>query len=192
MKKIGLTGSIGSGKSLIAKVFQNLGIPVFNADIEAKKLYEDLRFLEEISKEFGNEVVEDGVLIRPRLANIVFNNRERLEKLNSMTHPKVLERFEEWAKEQSTAFVLHESAILFESGWREHFDAVISVYTPLEVVIERVIKRDGIAEEEVMKRYNNQMNMDDKRDLADYIIYHDNKKMVMPQILDIYNELIKR
>lgn len=191
-KSIGLTGSMGSGKSLIARVFQELGAEVFYADIEAKKLYEDNDFLEEIRKEFGDIVVRDNKLNRAELANIVFNNRERLEKLNSMVHPKVLENYNIWLKSRNTKYVIHESAILFESGWAKSFDKIICIDTPEDIIIERVMLRDNITQEEVRQRLRNQMPIKEKKELSDYIIKHDNKIMLLPQIIEIHKELINK
>lgn len=191
-KSIGLTGSMGSGKSLIARVFQELGAEVFYADIEAKKLYEDDDFLEEIRKEFGDIVVRDNKLNRAELANIVFNNRERLEKLNSMVHPKVLENYNIWLKYRNTKYVIHESAILFESGWAKSFDKIICIDTPEDIIIERVMIRDNITQEEVRQRLRNQMPIKEKKELSDFIIKHDNKTMLLPQIIEIHKELINK
>lgn len=191
IKSIGLTGNMGSGKTLISNVFYNLGVPVFNADIEAKKLYEDKVFLEKIKKEFGDIILKDNKLVRENLAKIVFNDKKRLEKLNSMIHPIVLENYKSWVKFQDFPYVIHESAIIFESGWKSNFYKIICIDSPEDISIERVRLRDNIDEDRIKQRLKNQMPIEEKKSMSDFIIFHDNKTMILPQILIIHNELIK-
>jgi len=190
LKNICLTGSIGSGKTLVCSVFEHLGIPVFNADIQAKETYNDKLFLNQIVEEFGMNIVVDNVLDKKALASIVFNNKERLIKLNSMVHPKVLDRFFQWRNNQSAPYVILESALLFEIGWEERFDKIICINSPREVSIQRSINRDNVRREVVEERINNQISNEEKVDMSDFIIYHDNKTMLMPQILDIHKKII--
>ncbi len=187
MKTIGLTGLIGSGKSLICSVFEHLGIPVFLSDNYAKELYKDTSFLEEIVSVFGQEVFNKGVLDKKILANIVFNDKEKLEKLNSMIHPKVLEMFLLWSKNRQAPYVILESAILFEIGWEKYFDKTICISTPKDIAIERALKRDKVSKQDIEKRMSNQFSNEDKCKRADFIIFHDNKTMLLPQILEIHN-----
>lgn len=191
VKSVGLTGSIGSGKTLVCSVFEHLGIPIFNADKEAKECYNDLSFLNEIEKEFGSGVVKEGKLVKENLANIVFNNKESLKKLNGMIHPKVLARYLVWKEEQQSKYVIHESAILFESGWNKYFDKIICINSPLDIIYQRVMQRDNLSKEEIDARLKNQMPIEEKLRLSDYIINHDNTTMLLPQILKIHSELIK-
>ena len=192
MKNIALTGTIGSGKTLICSVFERLGVPVFVADKEAIRLYKDTRFLNEIASEFGNEVLENGQLNKKALANIVFTDNKKLDKLNSMVHPRVLEMYNLWQKKQKATYTIMESAIVFEIGWDKKFDKIISVDSPKNISIERAMKRDNLSFKEIEERMNNQLTNEDKSKRADYIIHHDNKTMLLPQILEINNQLITK
>lgn len=191
MKNIGLTGSIGSGKTLVCSVFEHLGIPIFNADTQAKECYNDKIFLKHIADEFGKNVVKDNVLDTKALADIVFNNKERLIKLNSMVHPKVLDRFFLWRKNQSAPYVILESAILFEIGWENKFESIICINSPREVSIQRATNRDNVSRKIVEERINNQIPIEDKVKKSDFIIIHDNKTMLIPQILDNHKKIIE-
>lgn len=192
MYSIGLTGGIGSGKSLISKVFNHFGIPVFNSDKQAKELYKDPLFLQEIVEEFGEEIIENGKFSTQKLANIVFNDNKALAKLNSLIHPKVLDKYLQWQRQYSTPYTILESAIIFESGWQKYFNKIITITTPIEVVIERVKLRDNTTEEEIKQRINNQLSIEKREQLSDYVIRHDGKTMILPQIIEIHQEIIKQ
>ena len=190
MKRIGLTGGIGSGKTCVSKVFQTLGIPIFNADKIAKEYMQSSDELKEAIKElFGNNVIKKGILQNKILAEIVFNDNEKLIQLNRLVHPFVLEIFDKWQKKQNAFFVLKEAAILFESGAYKKLDAVICVSAPMRVKIERVMKRDNCTKKEVLKRMNNQMAENEKEKLSDFVILNDGKERLLPQILDIFDRI---
>lgn len=189
--KIGLTAGIGCGKSLIARVFENLGISVFYSDKEAKRLYENPLFLQEIVRRFGEIVIENGEFQARKLADIVFNDRNKLQELNELIHPKVFEIFDQWSEKQKSPYVIMESAILFENGLQTHFDKIISISTPEDIVIRRVMARDGCSKEQVCARMSNQMPQNEKNALADYLIVHDDSKMLIPQILNIHTDILK-
>lgn len=188
--KVGLTGGIGCGKSLIARVFETIGIPVFSSDREAKRLYEDKSFLEQIEKTFGRGIVKNQVLQRAVLADIVFNDKDKLRQLNSMTHPKVFEMFSQWSRKQTSPYVIMESAILFENNLQQNFDSTISISSPKDVVIKRVMQRDKCSEQQVVARMSNQMSQEQKDALADYVIKHDDKTMLIPQLLTIHSSIL--
>lgn len=190
LKNIALTGCIGSGKSLVCNVFEHLGIPVFISDQRAKDCYKDSSFLQQIEQVFGDEVVKDDNLNKEILAQIVFSDKEKLEKLNSMIHPRVFDFFLNWREKQTSPYVVVESAILFESGWEKSFDKVICINTPLEVAIQRVMFRDSVTRQQVISRMNNQMPLEEKIKQSDYIIFHDNKTMILPQILEIHKQIL--
>jgi len=136
-KIIGLTGGIGSGKTTVAKEFSSLGIPVYITDLEAKKLMQSDSVLNQIKEEFGDTVFDNGVLLRDKLSEIVFNDDKRLAKLNSIVHPAVKQHFKEWLLEhQNNPFVIYESAILFESGSYKECDYIVNVVAPLEIRIQ--------------------------------------------------------
>ena len=153
MLKIGITGGIGSGKSTISKIFEILGVPVFYADDEAKRLMEhDQVLIELIKTEFGDQAFIGNNLNKKHIAQLVFNNREKLEKLNALVHPAVYRAFEFWVAQQKSPYVLKEAALLFESGSYIQNDYNILVSSPLVLRIARVIKRDEATEEEVLAR----------------------------------------
>lgn len=192
MYSVGLTSGIGCGKTLIAKVFTTFGIPVFNSDIQAKELYKDSVFLQQIVHTFGNTIIENGKFIPQRLADIVFNDRQALETLNALIHPKVLERYKLWQSQQTSPYTILESAIIFESNWQNHFNKIINITSPLEIVIERVKLRDKISEDQILQRINNQLPVEEKEKLSDYNIFHDNKTMLLPQIIAIHNDILEK
>ena len=158
MEIVGLTGGIGSGKTTIAKMFEKLGVPVYYADDEAKKLMNsNSHIMEQLVKIFGKEAYINGALNRAYIADIVFNDKKKLEKINSIVHPEVEKHFGEWINMQKTKYVIQENAILFESGSQNRFDKIITVTAPVEMKIERVVKRDHIAREKVLERMHNQL-----------------------------------
>lgn len=192
MYSVGLTSGIGCGKTLIAKVFTTFGIPVFNSDQQAKELYKDSVFLQQIVHTFGNTIIENGKFIPQRLADIVFNDSQALKTLNALIHPKVLERYKLWQSQQTSPYTILESAIIFESNWQNHFDKIINITSPLEIVIERVKLRDKISEDQILQRINNQLPVEEKEKLSDYNIFHDNKTMLLPQIIEIHNDILEK
>lgn len=192
MYSVGLTSGIGCGKTLIAKVFTTFGVPVFNSDQQAKELYKDSVFLQQIVHTFGNTIIENGKFVPQRLADIVFNDSQALKTLNALIHPKVLERYKLWQSKQTSPYTILESAIIFESNWQNHFNKIINITSPLEIVIERVKHRDKISEEQILQRINNQLPTEEKEKLSDYNIFHDNKTMLLPQIIAIHNDILEK
>lgn len=170
-KTIGLTGGIGSGKTTIAKYFMKKGIPVYIADVEAKKVMQSSTVVNAIKNAFGNSIFEGNDLRRDKLAEIVFNDPEKLKVLNGIVHPAVKEDFKEWLLQHDAySFIVYESAILFESGTYKDFDTIIAVTAPLELRIERVIERDKTTREHVLKRINSQWTDAQRISKSDYII----------------------
>lgn len=149
---VGLTGGIGSGKTLITNIFQNIGIPVYNADLNAKKLYSNAEIAKKLCKMFSSDILVNGKIDTKRLASIVFNDKAELEKLNSFVHPLVHNDFLSWIKYQNSAYVIMESALIYESGWNTDFDKIICIDTPQDLSIQRVIIRDNITKEQVEKK----------------------------------------
>lgn len=194
MIKIGITGGIGSGKSTVCKVFKVLGIPVFNADEEARRLMqEDKNLVEKIKELFGEEAYLNNKLNRAKLAAMVFENKDLLQKLNALVHPAVGKEFIRWAAKQTDQpYVIKEAAILFESNAHRGLDYVITVSAPEKLRIERIMQRDGVSEEQVKQRMQNQWPERKKVQLADFVVVNDDKKMVLPQVMrlhDIFMEL---
>ena len=191
--KVGITGGIGSGKSYVAKVFKALGVPFYDADKHAKELMntnaEIKRALVDI---FGAQVYqEDGLLDRAHLSSIVFNNEERLNLLNSVVHPVVIAEAMEWSEAQTFDYSLKEAALLYESESYKTLDFTILVTAPLELRIQRVIARDGVSREQVIRRVSAQMTDEEKARLADFTIVNDDIQTLLPQVLWLHEHLLK-
>lgn len=189
-KIIGLTGGIGSGKSTIAAYFASLGVPVYIADDEAKKIFYTPQVASEIMQAFGDIAFTDGMPDRKKIAQIVFNDPEKLEKLNSIIHPKVSTHFKDWMHNNSAAkFVIKEAAILFESGSYKDCDEIILVTAPVESRVLRVMKRDNVTRDQVLERMRNQWNDDRKAVLSNYIINNTELDSAKSQAYSIYKYL---
>ncbi|MCI9845075.1 dephospho-CoA kinase [Flavobacterium pectinovorum] len=185
-KIIGLTGGIGSGKTTIANYFKEMGVPVYIADDEAKKIMQSKSVIEEIKSVFGEFVFDDKILNRAKLAEIVFNDSEKLNQLNAIVHPAVKKDFEIWLqKKQDYGFVIYEAAILFESGRYKDCDIVITVTAPEEVRIERVIKRDKTSREQVLSRMKMQWKDEERVSKSDFIIFNHNLKIAKEEVVKI-------
>lgn len=185
-KIIGLTGGIGSGKSLIARIFHLMSFPVYNADDEAKKLYltdPDLR--SGVIELFGEQAFANGSLNRTYLAQIVFHDQQKLEQLNALVHPAVRRHFAQWLEQQDAAFVIREAAILFESGSYKDCHQVITVAALEEVRIHRVKTRDDASISDIKARINKQWSDQQRREKADFEIVNDDKTLVLPQVEQI-------
>jgi dephospho-CoA kinase len=191
MLKIGITGGIGSGKSTICNVFEQLNIPVYYADIEAKKLLTDTEVKSKIISLTGTEILNPYNEIDKKLfAKMLFNSSNLVKQVNSIIHPLVAKNFIQWAELHSNqTAIIEEAALLFESNSYKTLDKTILVVSPLEVRIDRVMRRDNITRNEVLARIQNQMSDDEKIKLADFIIYNDDKQMILPQISDICRQL---
>ncbi|MBR74270.1 MAG: dephospho-CoA kinase, partial [Dehalococcoidaceae bacterium] len=177
MKKIGLTGGIGVGKTFVASIFQKMGIAVFSADIYAKRCMQESEQLKNaIIQHFGTDIYKNEILQKQKLAEIVFSDSEKLNVLNKLVHPFVQIEFEKWCKNQTSSFVLKEAAILFESDSNKNLDAIICVGAPLQIRIERVMQRDSCSEQAVLKRIANQMPEEEKEQLSDFVIVNDSKE----------------
>jgi dephospho-CoA kinase len=188
--KIGLTGGLGSGKSTIAKIFEVLGIPVYYADTEAKRIMnDDPRLKAEIIKHFGSDSYAGNQLNRPYLAAIVFNNKEKLSLLNSLVHPATIRDSKEWISKQKTPYAIKEAALIFESGTQEYLDYVIGVSAPVSLRIQRAMQRDQLTRDQVMQRISKQIEEVIKMHLCDFVIYNDEVKPVIPQVLDLHKKL---
>jgi dephospho-CoA kinase len=187
MLKIGITGGIGSGKSTICKVFSVMGIPVFEADTVAKQLMnEDPQIRKQLIEQFGSAVyLPDQTLDRKYLAAIVFNDTSLLSKLNAIIHPAVAKKFDTWCGQQQSPYVLHEAAILFESGFNKLMDLTITIVANENERIERVMKRDKTPAELVRQRIQNQMSDSERIKLADFVISNNDDELIVPQIVDI-------
>jgi dephospho-CoA kinase len=191
MIRIGLTGGIGSGKSTVAKIFEVLGIPVYYADAANRRLVnEDPQIIKDITHHFGEKSYTDGLLNRPYISSIVFNNPEKLALLNSISHPATIEDANRWMQQQSAPYVIKEAALIFESGSAENLDLVIGVYAPTALRIKRTMDRDKITQEEVKKRMERQINEELKMKLCDYVVINDEQQLVIPQVMALHQKFI--
>ena len=188
MIKVGLTGGIGSGKTTAAKIFKQLGVPVYFSDDRAKNLMLNNHFLREaLLSVFGEKVIIDGFLNKSYIASKVFANPKELFKLNSLVHPFVQRDFDVWSTSQTSNYVLKEAAIIFETGADKFLDKVVLVESPQHLKFSRIMNRDGITEEEVLNRMRNQWSDSQKRTNADYIIQNDEKCSLIHQILKLHD-----
>ena len=191
MITVGLTGNIGSGKSTVCKVFESMGVPVFYSDAQAKALYQRVDVKETILKQFGSSVFNDGKEVDfKKLAGVIFSNRESLDFINRLIHPLVFQSYQTWLEEHKQhSYTLHESAILFEHHLEKRFDKTMVVYCPRAIRLRRVLNRDKVPETEVLKRMAAQMEDDRKNSLADIVIVNDGSRMILPQIMEIDQQL---
>ena len=190
MKKIGLTGGIGVGKTYVSKIFEQMGIPIFNSDEQAKRcMVEDVNLIDDVKLAFGENMYSRGILQKEVLANIVFKNSNALTKLNALVHPIVKKKFEDWCNMQSTSLVIKEAAILFESDSHLDLDAVICVSAPESLRITRLKKRDGCSDMDLKNRMKKQMNQVQKEELADFVIINDEETLLLPQIVNFLKEM---
>jgi dephospho-CoA kinase len=193
MLKIGLTGNIGSGKSTVARIFENLGIPVFHADEVAKKLLLDKAVIDGILQKFGKDVFTNKLPDRKKLASLVFNDTEALSYLNSLIHPRVRHELKLWFEGQSHyPYAIQEAAILFESSFDKEVDFVVFVSAPVELCIKRVVTRDGLKTDDIEKRLAFQWSEEKKIELSDFIIRNDETQLLIPQVIAIHHQLQKK
>ena len=186
MKYIVLTGGIGSGKSTVARIFQCMGFPIYYSDKEASRLMNtDPIIRQELEEQFGKQVYcSNGKLNKPAVAQIIFNDPQSLQTINSIVHPHVIEDFVQWGKSQKMEYLFFESAILFEAHLDHFFNKIICVTAPEEVRLNRVIKRDGLKAEQIKARMRNQMDEHQKCQHADFIIHNTPHCHLIEQILD--------
>jgi dephospho-CoA kinase len=190
MIKVGITGGIGSGKTLVCKIFEKLGAPVFYADQEAKKiLNQNRQVVEKIKHTFGPEIYDENGINKATLANIIFNDNEALHKINSIVHPVVKDYFKEWLNTVYYPYAIEEAAILVETGTHHDLDYTILVYAPRELRISRAMQRDGATRNDIENRMKNQMPDEEKFKKVNCVIYNDNSRMVIPQVLEIHEQL---
>jgi dephospho-CoA kinase len=196
MLKIGITGGIGSGKSAACKIFEGLGVPVYYADDRAKYLMQHEHFLiDQIKKNFGESVYENGRLNRGLLSELVFHDKAKLNLLNSLVHPAVFRDTERWTEEQrekNVAYTLKEAALLIETGSYKALDHLIVVTAPLDVRVSRITQRDKTSAEEVMARVRNQLPEEEKLQYASYIIHNDSDETHLEeQVKKIHEQILQ-
>ena len=192
-KIVGLTGGIGSGKSTVAQMFVDLGVPVYIADDEAKEITNTPSILKIIEAQFGTSVVKEGKLNRVEMAKIVFGDSEKLKQLNQIIHPLVADHFANWLlKNNNERFVIKETAILFETNNHLRCDFVITVTAPEAVRITRVKQRDKSSEDEIRNRMNHQWTDEQRLALSDFVIYNLDLESTRTQVMNIFKQLAKK
>lgn len=191
---MGVTGGIGSGKTLVCSVFEKIGIPVYYADPGARWLMShDPSLKKKIKELLGSASYRGGKLDREYVAEMVFRDPEVLNKLNAIVHPAVRDHYMQWVKKQADVpYVIEEAAILFESGANRFLDMTILVFAPEDLRIRRVMERDGVSEEEVRLRMKRQMEEVEKERMADELIINDEKEMLLPQIITLHQQILKK
>lgn len=192
MKRIGITGNIGSGKSTVCQIFSVLGVPVFQADDMARTIYEKKEFKQVLLERFGEGIFDQNYEVdRRKLARIVFHERKSLEFLNSHIHPYVREKFTAWLNRPTVGrYVIYEAAILFESGQAENMDGIITVTAPESTRIRRIMERDGLDEKEIRLRMNNQWEENLKVESSNWVIRNGGEDYLIPQVIEVNNEII--
>lgn len=191
-KRLGVTGGIGSGKTTVCRIFRVLGVPVFVADTEARDIMEnEPEIRSAINLITGKDLYVTGTLDRKELARIIFNRPELLRRVNGAVHPAVLKHFEEWADAAAVPYVIMESAILFEAGADSLVDRVVTISAPVEERISRVMGRNDLTREEVIRRINNQLEDEEREEQSYYIINNSDNEMIIPEILKIHEDMIR-
>ena len=191
MKKIGLTGGIGSGKTTVAKIFEILHVPIYNSDNRAKALMdENAELIDSIQRLFGTDIYQNGKLDRFKLGELVFKNAALLNQLNAIVHPAVGKDFNSWCAAQNTKYIIKEAAIIFETGIEKSLDGVIVVTAPEALRIERVMQRSNTTEALVKERMKNQFPSEVIENRANWIIKNDESELVIQQVLKIHSEIL--
>lgn len=191
--KVGLTGGIGSGKTTVAKIFENLGVPVFNADTAGKTLMvQDEKIKQQVIELFGPQAYQDNRLQTAYIAGIVFQDKEKLAALNQLIHPATIRAAQDWMQLQTTPYAIKEAALIFEAGAEKELDAVIGVTAPLALRLERIMHRDQISQAQATARMKNQLAEEEKMKRCDYVIYNDEQNLLIPQVLSVHASLLQR
>ena len=191
MKIVGLTGGIGSGKSTVLEQFEDLGINTYSADKAAKKLINsDEDLIESIKSLFGDNIYDNNILDTIKLSKIVFQDSHKLESLNSIIHPAVAKDFKSFIKTNHGEYIVKEVAIIFETNTEDNYDKIILVRAPIEDRIKRVVLRDNITKDDVIRRINNQIDDSTIIDKCDYIIDNNNLKELKEKVINIHMDLI--
>jgi dephospho-CoA kinase len=191
MLKVGVTGGIGSGKSVICQVFTALGIPVINADDTARHLMEnDTTLVQSIQWLLGDNVYIDGKLDRQKVSEIIFTDPAKLQQLNNLVHPAVIGYTNAWMEQQTTPYIIKEAAIFFESGSNKDIDVMIGVAAPQELRIQRAMQRNNISREKVLAIIARQMDEDEKMSRCDHIVINNDFTPVLPQVLKLHELLL--
>ena len=191
--KVGLTGGIGSGKTTVAKVFELLGVPVYYADEASKRLYHtEPKLMKEMKTLFGEQIYTNNILNRKLLAEIVFQQPEKLTLLNDLVHPLTLKDASIWMQNQVAPYVIKEAALLFEAGSAEGLHYIIGVTAPQHLRLKRVMDRDDISREDVLRRMDRQIDDAIKMRLCDVVVHNNEQELLIPQIISLHQQLLEK
>ena len=192
MTIVGLTGGIGSGKTTVAKEFKKIGVPVYIADEEAKRLMNRSKVIKrKLIDLFGENAYIDDKLNRPFIADIIFNDTMYLQKMNAIVHPKVARHFEKWTLNQNAPYVIKEVAILFENGGHTQCDYIITVIAPIEVRIQRLLKRDDTTKDKIKAIMKNQWSDKEKVKLSDFVIENIELQNTIIQVNEVHDKILQ-
>lgn len=197
MLKVGITGGIGSGKTVVSRIFEVLGLPVYYADAEAKKLMqEDGVLRRQITDHFGAAAYRNHQLDRAWLAAQVFGDESKVRLLNSLVHPVVIAHAARWMdarrQEQRYPYVLKEAALFFESGSAGEMDYIVGVFAPRHLRLQRVMHRDGAGRQDVLARMDKQIDETLKMKLCDFVVTNDEQQLLIPQVLQVHQALLNK
>src|SRR5678809_933211 len=188
--RLGLTGGIGSGKSTVAQIFEVLGIPVYYADIAAKKIMnEDEGLRSAITNIFGEHAYTNNILDRKYLSSLVFSDPPKLQQLNALVHLATKKDSEAWMQQQTSPYAIHEAALIFEAKVSDRLDLVIGVSSPIELRIKRATERDKVSREEVLKRMEQQLDEEVKMSKCDFVLINDEQQLLIPQVLTLHEKI---
>lgn len=189
---VGLTGGIGSGKTTVARMFEKLGVPIYIADAEAKRLMKSSKVIRrKLINLFGDQVYQNNELNRPLIASKIFKETALLERMNAIVHPKVGLDFKRWLKKQNSDYVIKEAAIIFEQNMQSEYDFIITVTAGLEDRMDRLLKRDKSSENKIKNIIDNQMPDDEKTKKSDFVILNNQLKDTQDQVLKIHHQILK-
>lgn len=180
---VGITGGIGSGKSVVSRLLNMLGYPVYDSDSKAKRLNDtDEEVKRALTLAFGSDLYENGLLNRPKLASLIFQSDSNRQLVNAIIHPAVKRDFLRWAEAQNSDIVFLEAAILYESGFDAFMNKVVAVAAPEQVRIQRAMQRDNATEQQIVNRLRTQMSQDVLESKADFVVVNDGIQPLLPQI----------
>jgi dephospho-CoA kinase len=192
MKVVGLSGGIGSGKTTVSNMFKDLGIPVYIADVEAKKLMNSSKDIKrKLIELFGTKAYENNELNRSYIASKIFNDDSYLKKMNAIIHPSVTVHFKKWLQKQTSKYVIKEAAIIFEQNMQSQYDIIITVIVDKDVRIDRILKRDNTTREKILAIMKHQLSDEEKAKMSDYVIINDQLEHTKEQVLKTHNSILK-
>ena len=187
----GLTGGIGSGKSVVAKLFELLGCAVFDSDVAAKDIYFNSQIKLRVTELLGKEAYLSNTKInKAYIGSKIFSDTQTLQQLNAIIHPAVIDTFKDFVKKNPNKLIIKETALLFEAHLEKEVDKIIVVAADDELRVNRVMERDGLNKEDILKKIKTQLAQEEKIKKADFVIYNDEQRLLLPQVLAIYNTLI--